>query len=186
VTQGFGRKWKEFFQELEFGHGLSPDLDAHIWLLHHLFLADINQDAEEWAVVWNSHRMHIRGERERSPRDMFIFGMIQNGPCGLEQDEVEDINGYGVDWADLDDPAILGHHEQHNPDDAAIHNPFVSRDPDEYSHVEVANAPSPLSSEQIELLDQELSQVPLYRSRSMSARRDMWIHALAFCRHMLS
>ena len=45
VTRGFGRKWKEFFQQLEVEWGLDPNNDAHIWLLHYLFLEAINEDA---------------------------------------------------------------------------------------------------------------------------------------------
>lgn len=59
------------------------DRDAHIWLLHHLFLPAINSDAEQWADAWNNHTLSFRGERQRSPADMYLFGMIQNGPRGL-------------------------------------------------------------------------------------------------------
>ncbi|THH19575.1 hypothetical protein EW146_g1603 [Bondarzewia mesenterica] len=45
VTQGFGQKWKNFFLELEHHYGLDLDRSAHIWLLHHLFLATVNEDA---------------------------------------------------------------------------------------------------------------------------------------------
>ncbi|KAI0371588.1 hypothetical protein BV20DRAFT_1051599 [Pilatotrama ljubarskyi] len=47
VTSGFGSKWKEFFHQLEAQHGLNVDNDAHVWLLHHLFLEAINRDAEQ-------------------------------------------------------------------------------------------------------------------------------------------
>ncbi|KAJ7740477.1 hypothetical protein DFH07DRAFT_751592 [Mycena maculata] len=53
VTRGFGRKWSNFFLALEFSAGLRPDLDAHIWLIHHLFLPAINQDAIDWVRTWN-------------------------------------------------------------------------------------------------------------------------------------
>ncbi|KAI0368680.1 hypothetical protein BV20DRAFT_947886 [Pilatotrama ljubarskyi] len=49
VTRGFGAKWKAFFIELERHHRLDPTLPSHVWLLHHLFLPSINQDAVEWA-----------------------------------------------------------------------------------------------------------------------------------------
>ena len=45
VTKGFGEKWKEFFTDLEANEGLDVDNPAHLWLLHHLFLNNINQDA---------------------------------------------------------------------------------------------------------------------------------------------
>ncbi|KAJ7796811.1 hypothetical protein B0H14DRAFT_2390310, partial [Mycena olivaceomarginata] len=65
VTHGFGFKWKKFFFDLEVNHGLNPSIAAHIWLLHHLFLHCIDQDAQEWAEAWNSHNLQIRGERTR-------------------------------------------------------------------------------------------------------------------------
>ncbi|KAJ6573654.1 hypothetical protein B0H10DRAFT_1767267, partial [Mycena sp. CBHHK59/15] len=79
VTHGFGHKWKIFFTDLEVHHGLNPRLPAHIWLLHDLFLHHINADAQEWAEAWNSHLLQICGERSRSPRDMFLFSMLQDG-----------------------------------------------------------------------------------------------------------
>ena len=42
VTEGFGGKWKDFFTDLEANEGLDVDNQAHIWLLHHLYLDDIN------------------------------------------------------------------------------------------------------------------------------------------------
>ncbi|KAJ6531693.1 hypothetical protein B0H10DRAFT_1861097 [Mycena sp. CBHHK59/15] len=113
VTHGFGHKWKKFFIELEVHEGLNPRLTAHIWLLHHLFLDSINHDAQEWASAWNSHNLQIRGEHTRSPRDMFLFSMLQDGPRGLERvvepvDEVvEEISTYGIDW-DVADDSTLG------------------------------------------------------------------------------
>ncbi|KAJ6477881.1 hypothetical protein C8R47DRAFT_984653 [Mycena vitilis] len=73
VTHGFGQKWKKFFMDLEVHHGLNPQVPAHVWLLHHLFLHHINADAQEWAEAWNSHHLNLRGERNRSPRDIFHF-----------------------------------------------------------------------------------------------------------------
>jgi transposase InsO family protein len=55
VTQGFGRKWKQFFQLLELHHDLKPNLDAHVWLLHHVFLDAVNDDAFQWVEAWNHH-----------------------------------------------------------------------------------------------------------------------------------
>ncbi|GBE86435.1 predicted protein [Sparassis crispa] len=85
VTHGFGQKWKNFFLDLEVNHGFNRRLAAHIWLLHYLFLDAINDDAQEWAHAWNSHRLQIRGERSRSPRDIFLFSMVQDGPRGLSR-----------------------------------------------------------------------------------------------------
>ncbi|KAJ6632501.1 hypothetical protein B0H10DRAFT_1740124, partial [Mycena sp. CBHHK59/15] len=79
VTHGFGQKWKKFFMDLEVHDGLNTRLPAYIWLIHHLFLDAINCDAQEWSAAWNSHHLQIRGERSRSPHDMFLFSRIGRG-----------------------------------------------------------------------------------------------------------
>jgi hypothetical protein len=96
--------------------GLRPDLDAHIWLVHHLFLCTINQDAQDWACTWNEHNIRFDAERTRSLRDMFFFGMIENGVRGfnsalevLDDDEIDDLDAYGVDWDDLNNPDLIAH-----------------------------------------------------------------------------
>lgn len=102
VTHGFGQKWKRFFLELEHHHELDPTRPAHIWLLHFLFLDAINEDAQEWRHAWNSHKLQIKGERERSPRDIFLFGMVQNGPRGIREvaqtvdEQVQDVHEYAL------------------------------------------------------------------------------------------
>ncbi|KAJ7355285.1 hypothetical protein DFH08DRAFT_619234, partial [Mycena albidolilacea] len=111
VTRGFGCKWSNFFHTLELSCGLHPDLDAHIWLLHHLFLPGINQDATDWAQTWNEHKIWFDGECTESPRDMFFFGMIQNGARGFDDlqdgdDDVENLDAYGIDWEELHDTNI--------------------------------------------------------------------------------
>jgi hypothetical protein len=116
ITNGFGRKWKSFFMDLEAHHGLDPTRTAHIWLLHHLFLRSVDQDAQEWAQAWNSHKLQIKGQRERSPRDMFFFGMLQEGPRGMtaiapaDDDEIEDYSSYGVDWEVNNDETMMAHY----------------------------------------------------------------------------
>ena len=61
VTRSYGQKWKNFFADLETNCGLTPNIPAHIWLLHHLFLDAINQDAAEWVQMWNNHVIQIKG-----------------------------------------------------------------------------------------------------------------------------
>jgi len=84
LTCGFSSKWKIFFQDLKLHAGLIPDYDSHIWLLHYLFLPAINHNTVEWANTWNSHSISIHHEHQRSSKDMFFFGMIQQGSRGLD------------------------------------------------------------------------------------------------------
>ncbi|KAJ6486652.1 hypothetical protein C8R45DRAFT_1097945 [Mycena sanguinolenta] len=85
-------------------HGLNLSINVHIWLLHHLFLNSINEDAQEWADTWNSPDLQICGECTRSPCDIFLLSMIQDSPHDLKhfidppEEAVEDPSTYGVDW----------------------------------------------------------------------------------------
>ena len=51
---------------LESNHGLDVDKDAHIWLLHFLFLGYINIDADAWMRAWNMHTLSRQGDRHLS------------------------------------------------------------------------------------------------------------------------
>ncbi|KAF5379472.1 hypothetical protein D9615_006551 [Tricholomella constricta] len=107
LTLGFSGKWWNFFQSLEVHDRLNADSASHIWLLHHLFLEAINEDAIQWAEAWNHHVLSQRGQRQRSPRDMFFFGMMEHGMRGLPgevlEPEVEDVAEFGIDWEMYDD-----------------------------------------------------------------------------------
>ncbi|KAJ6540746.1 hypothetical protein B0H19DRAFT_1176196 [Mycena capillaripes] len=186
VTHGFGYKWKTFFTDLEVNHGLVPTISAHIWLLHHLFLHCINEDAQEWAQAWNSHDLQIRGERNRSPRDMFFFSMLQDGPRGLEQmaappdEQVDDPSTYGIDWDVADDPTLMRHHLLQNPQEWEDRNPFAPGIQD-LSEVPCEAPDSPFSAEQIAYLDHELEAVVDLTSRSMNVRKLVWQEAFRIC-----
>jgi hypothetical protein len=182
LTLGFGGKWKLFFQGLECHDGLNPDLDAHIWLLHFLFLDTINQDAVEWAETWNNHIIAQRGSRHASPHDMFFFGMLEQGVQGFDLgDEIEDVESYGIDWTDFEDSQIQSHHVRENPDSAhADNNPFLSQLPTHLNHVEVPVPDAPLSTEHIALLRIHLQSFPFFGSRNMDDYHLLWITALNF------
>ncbi|KAJ6599583.1 hypothetical protein B0H10DRAFT_1825356 [Mycena sp. CBHHK59/15] len=186
VTHGFGHKWKKFFIELDVHEGLNPRLTAHIWLLHHLFLDSINHDAQEWASAWNSHNLQIRGERTRSPRDMFLFSMLQDGPRGLERvvepvDEVvEEISTYGIDWDVADDSTLMTHLLHENPQDWSEHNPFAPG-LDSLSHVPCDPPNSPFTDEQIASIDVQLAAEVDLASRNMHVRRLVWRQAIDLC-----
>ncbi|KAI0706377.1 hypothetical protein C8Q76DRAFT_770901 [Earliella scabrosa] len=201
VTHGFGGKWKHFFLELEQGYGLDADCDAHIWLIHHLFLHAINQDAHEWQESWNAHRLRIRGERAASPRELFMFGMIEHGPRGLEQihapppvheEPVSDLADYGVDWEVINDPRLMAHHREHNPVGADVNlspsnssstpNPFATTStPQRLSEVTCDPPRCPLTAQQVSLLNAHMALHFDLTTRDMLVRRQMWVAALEFC-----
>ena len=192
VTTGFGFKWKQFFQDLEI---LNPDVEGHIWLVRHLFLPGINEDALEWAESWNHHTMTIRGERQRSPLDMFYFGMLENGVQGFREfneptdEQLDDPASYGIDWEDVDNARILHHHQQENvPYVIGDDNPFITHrlHEDRLAHVIVPEAGCPLSADQLHFLNTQLDAHPEVLSRSMHSRRLLWITALNLCAHMFN
>ncbi|KAJ6459367.1 hypothetical protein C8R47DRAFT_987469 [Mycena vitilis] len=186
VTHGFGQKWKKFFMDLEVHHGLNPQVPAHVWLLHHLFLHHINADAQEWAEAWNSHHLNLRGERNRSPRDIFLFSMLQDGPRGLEHrrepadEPVADPHTYGIDWDVANDPALMAHLLEQNPQDWESRNPFAPG-VEALSHVPCDAPDCPLSPEEVQHLDHRLAAEVDLHSRSMHVRRLVWITAMQIC-----
>lgn len=159
---------------------------AHIWLLHHLFLHNINNDAQEWAEAWNSHHLSIRGERNRSPHDIFTFSQLQDGPRGLEQlvepvdEEVEDPNTYGIDWDVANDATLMTHLLTENPQEWEERNPFAPG-LDDLSHVPCDAPGCPFTLEQVRYLDERLSAAVDIHSRNMNVRRLVWRAAMGIC-----
>ena len=185
---GFGSKWKLFLGNLELFDNLNVDNPKHIWLLHHLYLPEINKDAQDWAGAWNNHTVGLRGQRGRSPRDMFFFGMLENGHRGIEVNLTDDeIVEYGIDWEAIGDPQIRNHHNTANLehsddiDDQTVRSvPNTSR-PERFSVVEVDSPNCPLTLEQVHWLDSQLLSYPFSEIRTIEAYRLRWITALALC-----
>ncbi|KAH9915220.1 uncharacterized protein B0H18DRAFT_1087605 [Fomitopsis serialis] len=201
LTRGVGQKWKNFFLQLEHNAGLHVSRTAHIWLVHHLFLNSINADVQDWAASWNSHGLHVRGvaDHSRSPRDRFIFGMIENGARGVgnavvqRQQEpahevVDDPEAYGIDWEVQDDPGLMAHHLANNPDEWEAGNPFApgSVQPNELSVVECESPNCPFSPAEVVFLDTQLALRVDRTSREMTVRRLIWVEALRICQQLYS
>jgi hypothetical protein len=122
---------------------------------------------------------------------MFFFGMIQNGPRGIhaaadEEEEIDDIESYGIDWEDYDNDNILHHHRQANHTDNPDDNPFMTNRPETMTQVNVDAPGCPLTEEQISFLDLELGSLPYIHSHSMDSYRLFWISALHICVHIFS
>lgn len=67
VGTQFVRRWRVFFQRLERLHSLDPNRPEHLWLLHFLFLDEINQDAADFQRVWNAHPIDGPQGGQKSP-----------------------------------------------------------------------------------------------------------------------
>ncbi|KAI0668378.1 hypothetical protein C8Q78DRAFT_1071288 [Trametes maxima] len=186
VTNGFGRKWKTFFLNLERHYGLDTSLPSHIWLLHHLFLGSINQDAFQWAEAWNAHSLSLPTGGSRSPRDMFLFGMLEHGARGIEaflqqEPQVDNLAEYGVDWDALDSPNLMAHYERFNGADHDINAFTPNSAPERLSEVACEVPGCPLTADQVATMDQELARTVDITSRDMESRCTLWSTALNLC-----
>lgn len=72
VGAQFAHRWRAFFQRLEQLHGLDVQDESHLWLLHALFLDEINEDCEQFCSDWNSHPVSGVGHDE-SPEVICSF-----------------------------------------------------------------------------------------------------------------
>ncbi|KAH6881218.1 hypothetical protein BKA70DRAFT_1125956 [Coprinopsis sp. MPI-PUGE-AT-0042] len=78
VGTQFARGWRAFFYRLEQRHLLDRSNKTHLWLLHHLFLDEINSDCMDFQETWNAHP--ITGEGHGlSPNDMYLLGQLEHG-----------------------------------------------------------------------------------------------------------
>ena len=58
----FARAWRAFFTRLERLYSLDRDDPQHIWLLHSLFLDDIQHDCHDFQMHWNNHPLSGKGK----------------------------------------------------------------------------------------------------------------------------
>ena len=189
LNQGFGLKWKKFFQDLKLFENLVSTLPSHIWLLHYLFLTAIQADAEMWHHIWNTHKMQLKGERDQSPQEMFFFGTIIQGPQGLyateepPDEDIEDVYNYGVDWEEYEDETLMANFLASNP--GHHHDVFTPHHPRTFSVVDVIAPNCPLTGPELAYFE-HLLEVRVDRfSQSMISRRAVWKTALGLCIDLL-
>ncbi len=189
MTRGIGHKWKKNFWQLEDEGFLDVDNETHLWLLHTLFIPFINYDLITWANVWNLHKMQIQGERKRSPTDMFIFGLIQDGikvqaDHGIGQDAV------GADQVDdipyveevIDEEEAVDFQDFNDDGMAPRGNPFIAPDvPNTLNRVDCDPPPCPLSQAQVQSLVAFLQPRLAHISVDMESRRQLWKDTMQFC-----
>ncbi|KAI5981790.1 hypothetical protein EDC04DRAFT_2593816 [Pisolithus marmoratus] len=91
VGSQFARCWRAFFMRLENLHHLDPGNPAHLWLLHLLFLADIDSDCQAFQAEWNCHPISGPDTNNKSPKDLRLLGQMRFGiydePSGEAEDE---------------------------------------------------------------------------------------------------
>ena len=115
--------------------------------------------------------------------------MYQDGPRGVEyqlvppEEEVDDLEVYGVDWEDAEDPVLMAHLHANNPQDED-ENPFHTTTPSSLSDVPCEPPNCPLTPEEVVILDTILAQRVNLSSRSMVVRRVVWEEALSICNNI--
>ena len=73
VGSQFARRWRGFFLRLERLHRLNRDNPHHLWLLHYLFLDEINNDCEEFRNQWKHHPIAGKAGNDKSPAVFRVF-----------------------------------------------------------------------------------------------------------------
>ncbi len=68
VGRQFCREWRAFFNRLEHSHMLARDDSRHLWLLHYIFLQDLNEDCQKFVAEWNAHPLSGRKTGNHSPQ----------------------------------------------------------------------------------------------------------------------
>ena len=174
-------KWRTFFQDLETHHGLNAEDGDHIWLLHRLFLEELSCELGVWTKGWNNHKMQLRGERNQSPMEMFLIGMVEREMPGvqewIEQQEAALPNDEGA-WEGLGNGTA-----QNLVEDGGNQVPFgFDARPDELNEVACEPPRCPLSAEEKERLDAIVAQeFGINKYWSMPERMLIWNRALELC-----
>ncbi|KAG8937608.1 hypothetical protein FRC03_008017 [Tulasnella sp. 419] len=110
------RAWKAFFHRLEHLYRLDPESPDHLWLLHELFLKEINEDIQEFVDNWNQKGVTGGLTQNKSPSDMKFLVETKKGKYVDPMDDVDpDVlqEFYGVDLESH--PNLLDQH--HNSED---------------------------------------------------------------------
>jgi hypothetical protein len=153
-----------------------------VWLLHHLYLDQLNEQIIEWAAHWNAHMIHLKREKNKSPRCMFLQGARGRNAPGMREaaealeEAIEDVAKFGVDYDALEDGALIDHLQ------ARDGNPFDDHAPDRFNEVRCEAPEPPLSVDQLRVLDETLREDFDLATKNMEVWNLIWDRALRLCR----
>ena len=121
------------FYFLEHHDLLQPNNEQHLFALHYVYKARINQSLNQFKNAWNNHS--IRTEHSKSPNQLFTAGALQLQMSGLSAvdffNSVDEFFGVEEDGLTVDDnsvaiPNILFHlTEEHQHDLEETVNPLA-------------------------------------------------------------
>ncbi|KAJ7621560.1 hypothetical protein DFH06DRAFT_1009844 [Mycena polygramma] len=187
ITAQIGATWSEMFTVLEVRHGLDINNVCHIWLLHYLFLHQINEQLRFFMEAWNQHQIRIRDGPNRSPADMFGFDMHVHGVRGTDPTPMsnEELEVYGVDWEALHDDSLLESRQENNPPDEDSTSWIGRRGPPErLNEVAVEPPAGPFSPSELQLLEHAVGH--LAGAVEDIAVANLWTEALIAARRIRS
>ncbi|KAF7348849.1 hypothetical protein MVEN_01404900 [Mycena venus] len=181
ITAQIGATWADLFTLLEVRHGLDINNACHIWLLHYLFLHQINEQLRFFLEAWNQHQIRIRDGPNRSPADMFGFDMHVHGVRGTDLMTTEELEVFGVDWEALNDDAVLESRQDNNPSDEGSTS-WVghSGPPARLNEISVEPPVGPFTDAELQLLDNAVGH--LAGAVEDDAATNLWMEALIAAR----
>ncbi|KAJ7833139.1 hypothetical protein B0H14DRAFT_2364428 [Mycena olivaceomarginata] len=192
ITAQIGATWADFFTLLEIRHGLDINNVHHIWLLHYLFLHQLNEQLRFFMESWNQHRIEMRRGPgpNRSPADMFGFDMLALGVRGSElrrEDMVpmseEEMEVFGVDWEAFRDDSILESRQDNNDSNEGSTSWLGCRGPPEHlNEIAVEPPTGPFSAAEMEALDAIL--LPFAGAVGDDDGAILWMEALSAARRI--
>ena len=179
VTTQFGNKWAEFFTSLEVSYGLDVNNVNHMWLLHLLFLADLNAEINFFVGGWNEHKISMKDQASRSPTDMFLFDMIANGVRG-DHLAPKDMDHFSVDWDAMRQARVVSSNLANNPVTEGTTSWSGVGPPQHLNEVTVHTPPLPASFLDATGLLSYLA--PFMASMDSATLTSRWVHGLAYTR----
>ncbi|KAJ3563064.1 hypothetical protein NP233_g9181 [Leucocoprinus birnbaumii] len=180
---GFVHQWSQFFLELEQHEGLVTGDLHHIWLLHHLFLDQINHHAALWVCMWNEHTLSIKGGGSASPSVMYGTSFALDGIHGwgaLPANDPETVEAdYGTEPDELErarvvqDFADASEDTRDTTDTSTTGTTFGPRTTP--SHVPCDPPNCPLTPAKIHILNEGLCNSAVqFDAPLMTIRRTQW------------
>ncbi|KAH6914139.1 hypothetical protein BKA70DRAFT_1217763 [Coprinopsis sp. MPI-PUGE-AT-0042] len=112
--------------------------------------------------MWNNYKLQT--EQSRRPKEMFHFGLQQQGPCGIGAIELaelgsDNIEEYGVDWGFINNTACMQRFAERHGDIANTTAFSGDHEPEEMNEVVVVEDPRcPYTNAQVHQVDTQLVQ----------------------------
>ncbi|TRM70605.1 hypothetical protein BD626DRAFT_391090 [Schizophyllum amplum] len=116
------RPWKAFYYRLEDLHGLDPNVPAHLWVLHQLFLEEMQDDMDAFVHNWNHHPVSRSGHN-MSPLDRRLLSEREQG---VYLDEFQDVHpDVLAEYLNVDPPKSRSHTSRRTEKEASKEVPDI-------------------------------------------------------------